>query len=90
MVDSVEVLLNFLGVKPSGLNPFSALPPLWCFNNNNNNKPFGRFHAAVLALSCCKYIEGLVLRVLGIVNNSLNICGSDLLYSAMTFDLISS
>ena len=37
MVDSVEVLLNFLGVKPSGLSPFSALPPLWCFNNNNNN-----------------------------------------------------
>ena len=37
MVDSVEVLLNLLGVKPSGLGPFSALPPLWCFNNNNNN-----------------------------------------------------
>ena len=32
MVDSVEVLLNLLGVKPSGLGPFSALPPLWCFN----------------------------------------------------------
>ena len=36
MVDSVEVLLNLLGVKPFGLGPFSALPPLWCFNNNNN------------------------------------------------------
>ena len=36
VVDSVEVLLNLLGVKPSGLGPFSALPPLWCFNNNNN------------------------------------------------------
>ena len=40
MVDSVEVLLNLLGVKPSGLGPFSVLPPLWCFNNNNNNNNF--------------------------------------------------
>ena len=36
MVDSVEVLLGLLRVKPSGLGPVSALPPLWCFNNNNN------------------------------------------------------